>query len=113
MYKKVDVIGDAQSIITSMSLYGVNGSNSTNNVLYWDFIVSGTTRTINIYSNVAKTVGYLVAHATGLILDGNTLKITLVADNTSGLTGDITFSIPTAGAISDTSSANLIIFYNV
>ena len=112
MYKKVEIIGDAQSVFTSMSLYGVNGSNSTNNVLYWDFIVSGTTRTINIYSNVAKTAGYLVAHATGLILDGNTLKVTLVADNASGLTGDITFSIPTAGAISDTDEANLIIFYN-
>lgn len=109
---RVRVIGDAQSVILNLTLYGVTVSNSTNLVLYWNFTNSGTTRLINFYSTAAKTAGVLVAHATGAVLNGNVLNVAVTADNTSGISGNVTINISSSGVIDDTDSSNMVVLIN-
>ena len=109
---RVRVSGDAQSVILNLTLYGVTVSNSTNLVLYWNLINSGTTRTINFYSTSTKTVGVLVAHASAAILNGNMLNVAVTADNTSGISGDVTINISSTGVMDDTDSANMVVLIN-
>lgn len=106
---RFSIVGDVQSVLLNVSIYGISATNSTNSVLFWNFINSGNSRTLNIYSNVAKTIGYLVAHCTANVLDGNTLVATVLADNSSGLSGILTFNISQSGVINDTDSGNLIV----
>jgi hypothetical protein len=110
---RVQVVGDAQSVILDLSLYGVTALNSTNLVLNWNLLNTGlgnNTRTINIYKNNTKTAPNLVAHVTGQILNGNMLNLIVVADNSSGITGNVTLNISTLGVVDDTDQGNLIVF---
>ena len=110
---RVQVVGDSQSVILDLSLYGVTALNSTNLVLNWNLLNTGlgsNTRTINIYKSTTKTAPNLVAHVTGQILNGNMLNLPVVADNSSGITGNVTVSISPLGVTDDTDSANMIVF---
>lgn len=110
---RVQVVGDVQSVILELSLYGVTALNSMNLVLNWSLLNTGlgsNTRTINMYKNNTKTTPNLVAHVTGQILNGNMLNLPVVADNSSGITGNVNVNISPSGVVDDTDLGNMIVF---
>lgn len=107
MNDRIDVVGDSQTVIINLSMSGLNANNSTNNVVYWNFLNSGYTRTINFYKEPSKST--LVAHATGMVLDGNTLIVSILPDGNSGLGGQLTFNISASGVTDDTDASNMVV----
>lgn len=94
----VEDLGDVSNQLSSWVITGATSLNTNQLTLYWNLSNSGTTRTVSVYKNSAKSSGDKVAEGnrTG---DG---LITLNEQNSSGLTG----SVMVTYSADDTDSGN-------
>ena len=91
--------GDAGNYFATWSLTGISKSNTNDFMLYWNLTVSGTTYTVTLYKDVAKTLSV----ATGVRTGVGTL--TLSEANSSGLSGSVIISgVP----VTDTDAGNTL-----
>jgi len=91
--------GDTGEYLATWALTGGSYTNSNSGVWYWNLTVSGTTYTITLYKDVAKTQSV----ATGTRVGVGTL--TLAATNASGLAGSVVIS---GTPVTDTDAGNTL-----
>ena len=103
--------GDTQGIFTLWNFESPSGKLFDNQVLYWVFENSGTTRTVRIYSNSTRTM--IVAEGTRVIANGANATIFLREENESGIYGSVLCTIAAGGATDDTDVANTITVTNI
>lgn len=104
--------GDTQNIMSAWTLTtGIGSGIYENQILYWTFQSSGTTRTVRIYGNSTRT--WLLAEGEVVIANGaaGTCFFTGVRDH--NVAGSVLITIGGGGADDDTDAANTLTVTNV
>ncbi|MBI5101024.1 MAG: VWA domain-containing protein [Nitrospirae bacterium] len=92
--------------LSEWALTGISSSNTDLYMLYWSLTDSGGTRTVSLYKAAAKAAGDLVAEGSKLG-DGT---ITLLPQNSSGLSGSVKVALKVALADSGDNSNQLSVW---